>query len=218
MSRLRFVLAMAWREGRASRRRGFLLIAAVAIGVAALVAINSFTDNLGRSVREEARALLGADLVVSSYQPFGEETEALLEEIRLAAAPAPGAPVARTITFGAMVRVPGGGVTRLVQVRAVDPGYPFYGSIETAPAGEWTRLAETGEAVADPSLPIILGIEVGDEFALGEATFTLRATVENFPGDVGVRASLGPGCSSPAIAWRTRGSSPSGPGPATAPT
>ena len=192
MSRLRFVLAMAWREGRASRRRGLLLIAAVAIGVAALVAINSFTDNLGRSVREEARALLGADLVVSSYQPFGEETEALLEEIRLAAAPAPGAPVARTITFGAMARVPGGGVTRLVQVRAVDPGYPFYGSIETAPAGEWTRLAETGEAVADPSLPIILGIEVGDEFALGEATFTLRATVENFPGDVGVRASLGP--------------------------
>ncbi len=191
MSRLRFVLAMAWREGRASRRRGLLLIAAVAIGVAALVAINSFTDNLDRSVREEARALLGADLVVSSYQPFGDETEALLEELRLAAAPAPAA-VARTITFGAMARVPGGGATRLVQVRAVDPGYPFYGSIETAPAGEWPRLRETGEAVADPSLPIVLGIEVGDEFALGEATFTLRATVENFPGDVGVRASLGP--------------------------
>ncbi len=192
MSRLRFVLAMAWREGRASRRRGLLLITAVAIGVAALVAINSFTDNLGGSVRAEARALLGADLVVSSYQPFGDDTEAVLEELRLAAAPPPGAPVARTITFGAMARVPEGGATRLVQVRAVDPGYPFYGTIETAPAGEWARLAETGDAVADPSLPIVLGIEIGDEFALGEATFTLRATVENFPGDVGVRSSLGP--------------------------
>jgi putative ABC transport system permease protein len=192
MSRVRFVLAMAWREGRASRRRGLLLIAAVAIGVAALVAINSFTDNLGGSVRAEARALLGADLVVSSYQPFDEDTEAILRELRLAAAPPPGAPVARTITFGAMARVPHGGATRLVQVRAVDPGYPFYGTIETAPAGEWSRLEETGGAVADPSLPIVLGIEVGDEFALGEATFTLRATVENFPGDVGVRSSLGP--------------------------
>lgn len=192
MSRLRFVLAMAWREGRASRRRGLLLILAVAIGVAALVAINSFTDNLGRSVRAEARALLGADLVVSSYQPFGDDTEALLEELRGAAAPGPGAPVARTITFGAMARAPGGGATRLVQVRAVDPGYPFYGTIETFPPGEWSRLAETGEAIADPSLPIALGIEIGDAFSLGDATFTLRATVENFPGDVGVRSSLGP--------------------------
>jgi putative ABC transport system permease protein len=192
MSRVRFILAMAWREGRASRRRGLLLIAAVAIGVAALVAINSFTDNLGRSVRAEARALLGADLVVSSYQPFDEDTEAILQELRRAAAPPPGARVARTITFGAMARVPDGGATRLVQVRAVDPGYPFYGTIETVPAGEWPRLEETGGAVADPSLPIVLGIEVGDEFALGEATFTLRATVENFPGDVGVRSSLGP--------------------------
>ena len=46
--------------------------------------------------------------------------------------------------------------------------------------------------MADPSLPIVLGIEVGDRFALGEATFVLKATVENFPGDVGVATSLGP--------------------------
>ncbi len=192
MSGVRFVLAMAWREGRASRRRGLLLIAAVAIGVAALVAINSFTDNLGNSVRVQARALLGADLVVSSYQAFSDETEAILQELLLAAGPPAGAPMARTITFGAMARVPEGGATRLVQVRAVEPGYPFYGTIETLPAGEWSRLADSGGALADPSLPIALGIEVGDRFALGEATFTLRAVVENFPGDIGVRSSLGP--------------------------
>jgi putative ABC transport system permease protein len=185
-------LTLAWREGRASRRRGLLLIAAVAIGVAALVAINSFTDNLGDSVRIQARALLGADLVVSSYQAFSDETEEILQELLVAAGPPPGAPMARTITFGAMARVPEGGATRLVQVRAVQPGYPFYGTIETEPPGEWSRLAGSGGAVADPSLPIVLGIEVGDEFALGEAIFTLRAVVENFPGDVGVRSSLGP--------------------------
>jgi putative ABC transport system permease protein len=130
--------------------------------------------------------------VVSSYKVFSDDTEAVLGELRLAADPPDGAAVARTITFGAMARVPQGGATRLVQVRAVDPGYPFYGTVETRPAGEWDRLGETGEAVADPSLPIVLGIEIGEQFALGEATFTLRATVENFPGDVGVATSLGP--------------------------
>jgi putative ABC transport system permease protein len=164
----------------------------VAVGVAALVAINSFTDNLGDSVRLQARALLGADLVVSSYQPFTDEVEEILQELREAAGPTPGAPTARTITFGAMARVPEGGATRLVQVRALQPGYPFYGTIETDPPGEWFRLSEPGGAVADPSLPVVLGIQVGDEFALGDAIFTLRAVVENFPGDVSVRSSLGP--------------------------
>ena len=63
----------------------------------------------------------GADLVVSSYQVFGEE---LLEELRQSAAPPPGATVARTITFGAMARVPEGGAT-VVRGARRRSGYPF---------------------------------------------------------------------------------------------
>ena len=62
----RFVLRMAWREGRAARKRLSLLTGAVAAGVAALVAINSFTVNLTESVAGQARELLGADLSISS--------------------------------------------------------------------------------------------------------------------------------------------------------
>ena len=190
MSRLRFVLALAWREGRASRRRGVLIVLAVATGTGALVAINSFTDNLRESVRREARALLGADLAVSAAGPFSGRAESLLAEAREATHPP--AEVARVVSFGAMALVPGGQTTRLVQVLAVDPGYPFYGAIETAPAGEWARLAATGGAVADASLLVALGARVGDEIALGEARFVLRATIENMPGDVGVRTAFGP--------------------------
>ena len=196
MSRLRFVLAMAWREGRASRRRGLLLIAAVAIGVAALVAINSFTDNLGDSVRTEARALLGADLVVSSYQAFSDDTEAVLEELRVAAAPPDGAAVAvaRTITFGAMARVPDGGATRLVQVRAVDPGLPVlrhHRDPSRRRVGSPRR--RRGEARGRP----LAAHRPGDRGRRPVRPrrghlHPPRAIVENFPGDVGVRSSLGP--------------------------
>ena len=41
-----FVLRMAWRESRGARRRLGLLTGAVAAGVAALVAVNSFAANL----------------------------------------------------------------------------------------------------------------------------------------------------------------------------
>ena len=132
---------------------------AVAVGTAALVAINSFTDNLRESVAREARALLGADLALSSASPFSPAAEALLAEVR--AATAPPAEVARVVSFGAMALRPGGGATRLVRVQAVDPGYPYYGAIETSPPGECARLAETGGAIADASLLVALGARTG---------------------------------------------------------
>ena len=72
---------MAAREIRAAPRRLLLLTASVAIGVAALVAIDSFTDNLRDSVRGQARALLGADLSLSSRRPFTPAAEAVLDSL-----------------------------------------------------------------------------------------------------------------------------------------
>jgi putative ABC transport system permease protein len=184
---------MAVREGRGARRRGLLLVTGVAVGVGALVAINSFTDTLRRSVQSEARALLGADLALASSAPFTDGAEATIAEIRRAAStPARPARIARVVSFGAMVLIPGGETTRLVQVVAVDPGHPFYGEIETSPVGEWARLAVTGGAIVDPALLVSLRAKLGDTLALGEARFRIRATVENMPGDVGVRTAFGP--------------------------
>ncbi len=124
MTSLGFVLRMAAREVRASPRRLFLLTASVAVGVAALVAINSFTDNLRRSVREQARALLGADLSVSSRSPLPTSAEALLDTLVRE-----GAELSRQTSFGGMAYVPRTAGTRLVQVAAVDGRFPFYGGV-----------------------------------------------------------------------------------------
>ena len=185
-----FALSLAWREARGSKRRGLLIVAAIAVGVAALVAINSFTANLRDSVQKEARALLGADLSVSAAGPWSEKAESLVAEVT--AATRPGAELARAVRLGAMAYLPGGTTTRLTQLLAVDPGYPYYGTIETAPAGEWGRLDATGGAIVEASLLAMLGASVGDEIALGEARFVVRATVLNFPGDVSLRSALGP--------------------------
>jgi putative ABC transport system permease protein len=190
---LRFVLAMAGRESRASFRRIALIVSAIMVGVGALVAINSFTENLQDSVRRQAKALLGADLAVSSAARFSATTLALLEELKGAAAGRGGVPAeARVTSFSAMAYVPRTSGTRLVQVAAVEPGYPFYGVIETAPPGEWDRLGEGAGALVDSSLLTALGARVGDTLALGEARFRIRGTVLNVPGDVGVRSAFGP--------------------------
>jgi putative ABC transport system permease protein len=170
-----------------------MLVAAVAVGVAALVAINSFTDNLLDSVRAQARALLGADLALSSGAPLSTKAEEdLARLVREATVGGEAPPVARVTRFAAMAYAPRRSGARLVQVMAVEPGYPFYGTIETAPAGLWGRLDAEGDLIADASLLTALGAEVGDTVVLGEAQFRILGTVVNVPGDVGVRAAFGP--------------------------
>ena len=83
-----FVLGMAWRESRASGRRLLLLMGAVTVGVGALVAINSFTRNLRDSAREQAQALLGADLVATSRGPFPPTPASCWTRSRVAPLPA----------------------------------------------------------------------------------------------------------------------------------
>ena len=184
-----FVAAMARREARGQMRRLWPFVAAVAVGVGALVAINSFTENLEDTVRDQARALLGADLSFSSSRPFPARAGALLDEM---AREAGGARRARVTSFSAMAYAVGAPGSRLVQVAAVEPGYPFYGRIETDPAGQWDSLGAGRFALVDPSLLVALDARVGDTLALGEGRFQIKGAVTNVPGDVGVRAAFGP--------------------------
>jgi len=182
-----FVLRMAAREIRAAPRRLLLLTASIAIGVAALVAIGSFTDNLRDSVRGQARALLGADFALSSRRVFPRAAETVLDTIA-----AHGGTVARLTSFSGMAYVPRTSGTRLVQVAAVEGGYPFYGEIRTDPAAAWPELGRGGRVVVDPSLLTALSARVGDTLALGEARFVISGGIVSAPGNVGIRTAFGP--------------------------
>jgi len=180
-----FVARMAWREGRASARRLLLLTASISAGVAALVAINSFTDNLRDSVQQQARSLLGADLSLSSQQDFSPSVIALLDTLGQTG-------LARVTTFSAMAYTVGGAGARLVQVSGITGPYPFYGDIITDPAPAWSALSRGPNAIVDPSLLGALGGRVGDSLAIGDARFVIIGTVTRMPGDVGMRSALGP--------------------------
>ena len=91
----------------ARKRRGLLIVAAIAIGVAALVAINSFTDNLRASVQRRGALLLGADLGLVSGRPQRARRVAARRRPRRSTRPEAG--LARVVSFGAMVLRPGGG-------------------------------------------------------------------------------------------------------------
>ncbi|HEX6558641.1 MAG TPA: ABC transporter permease, partial [Longimicrobiales bacterium] len=153
---LRFAVRHALRESRASWRRLALYMSSITLGVAALVAINSFRTNAEQSVQRESRALLGGDLRVWSNRPFPQQVEAVLDSARR------GYQVARVTTLMSMAVAAGSGDTRLVQVRAIEAGYPFYGDLETQPRGVWRQIQRGGRVVVDESLLTHLSLQPGD--------------------------------------------------------
>ncbi len=179
---------LAWRESRTARRRLALYMSSIALGVAALVAIDSFAGNVTRSIREQSRALLGGDVQLSARAVFPEVVDSLLDSLQTA-----GVRNARVTTFASMALADRSGNTRLVQVRAVTDGYPFYGTIETHPAGRWADAhGDTPVVFVDPSLLVSLDAEVGDSMRLGRQMFVIAAALGNVPGDAGITAVIGP--------------------------
>lgn len=178
---------LAWRESRSTRRRLLLYMSSISLGVAALVAIDSFAGNINRSVREQSRALIGGDIVFSVRQGWTATTDSVLAEFATR-----GATVAKATSFASMAFAPRTSSTRLAQVRAVTPGYPLYGEITTRPAGQWPRLHDGRHAVLDPSLMIGLDARVGDSISLGYQTFEIIGVLESVPGDPGIAGAMAP--------------------------
>ncbi|HEX6535293.1 MAG TPA: FtsX-like permease family protein [Gemmatimonadaceae bacterium] len=183
----RAIGALAWRDSRTARRRLLLFMSSISIGVAALVAIDGYSANVVRSVREQSRALLGGDLSLGSREAFPPVMDTVLDSLARA-----GIGVGRTASFASMAVIPRTGGTRLVQVRATSPEVPFYGTIETEPAGRWPLLQRGRNALVDQSLLTELDAHVGDSLALGDARFAIIGVLRNVPGDVGIASALGP--------------------------
>ena len=162
-------------------------MSSIAFGVAALVAIDSFAGNVTRSIRDQSRTLLGGDMALQARAAFPAVVDTLLDSLR-----ADQIATSRVTTFASMALAEPSGGTRLVQVRAVSPGYPFYGEIETVPAQGWARVHTEAIVFVDPSLLVALDASVGDSLRLGQKMFQIAGTLGNVPGDAGITAVIGP--------------------------
>jgi putative ABC transport system permease protein len=177
---------MVRREARAGRRL-WVHGLAVALGVAALVAINSFREDLRASIRAQARAILGADLELRRNRPFPDSVQAVLDS-----AAAAGVPVSYATSFASMALAPAAGFTRLVQVRAISGDAPYYGAVTTLPPDAWRALSGGPRALVDPAVLVQLGLAVGDTLRLGDLSFAVVGAITNYPGRVSLEAAIGP--------------------------
>jgi len=180
-----FIWKMAWRETRNSLRKLLLFIAAIVMGVAALVSITSFGENLDQAIEDQAKTLLGADLVIDGRMAFSPETIALFDSL--------GGEQSYEVQFTSMVQFPATGATRLGQIRALRGGFPFYGVLETDPADAVEAFrADTTLALVDDTMMLQFGIETGDSIRVGNVTYKIAGRLLSIPGESLAQGLAGP--------------------------
>jgi putative ABC transport system permease protein len=169
----KWLLTFAWKDSRGSRAKLLMFITSMILGVAALVSINSFGDNLRQAIDNESKSLLGADLSFESGQPFDAKIEAIIDSL--------GGIQSRRTSFSSMAYFPKSNSARLATVRGHEPGFPFYGTIETEPPSAAQTYLQDGGALIDGTLMVQYGVEVGDSVRIGNATYPVAGKLLQTP-------------------------------------
>ena len=119
----KWLFLMAWRDARKSKSRLFLFVSSIILGIAALVAINSFSENLKDDINGQAKELLGADLELSGNK--ADFSYSFLDTLDYE--------VSSENSFASMVYFPKNQGSRLVDVRALEGNFPFLWSYRSQP-------------------------------------------------------------------------------------
>jgi putative ABC transport system permease protein len=177
-----WIFKMAGRDFRKNLSRLLLFVSSIVVGIAALVAISSFGENLVRDIDDQAKELLGADLVLENNKPLGKQA---IDSLALE--------IASEVNFASMVAFPKKDASRLTQVRALEGNFPFYGKLETLPIeGEADFRSGGKKALVEKALLTQFDAQVGDSIKIGKVLFEIVGELQKVPGQTGITASVAP--------------------------
>ncbi|MEO0041055.1 MAG: hypothetical protein RL329_503 [Bacteroidota bacterium] len=177
---------LAYWDGRRNRSRLILFVSSIIAGIASLVALQSFSENLQHDISGQAKQLLGADVVLNGTQPPPPNMQFLLDSL--------GKRGERTdmTNFFTMAYFPKTDGTRSVLIRARRGLFPFYGHMKVEPEGANERL-ETGDfALLDKPLMLQFDLKVGDSVRVGAFSYQIIGEVISAPGRASMGASIAP--------------------------
>lgn len=180
----RWVWSMAWRDARHNFSRLFLLVASLITGIAAVVSIGSLNFSLQETLDQNAKELLGADLVIHSNKKFENDILSVLDTTKLS--------TAGNAEMASMVMFMNTRQSRLVKLTALYGDFPFYGQLETQPSNAY-ELMKTGRyAMLDESLARQFEISSEDSVKVGSTMFKVGGVVTKIPGGGALTSTLAP--------------------------
>lgn len=196
-----FMFNMAWRETRAAWRHFLYFLVCIAIGVGALTGVSLFGTQVERAVTKEARGLLGGDLEIRLSHLMSPKGQKVLDS--LSDRGIFFTHVSELVAMAAKAGLSGSGQsTQIIELKAVEPQYPLYGTLRLEAQGDLVGLLDRQPrrcsdrtcfgVVVQESLLIRMGLAVGDPLRIGQGLFIITGVVRTEPDRMTNAFSLGP--------------------------
>ncbi len=179
----------ALREMRGGLKGFYVFIACIALGVAAIAGVASFSRALTEGITAEGQAILGGDLSFSLiHQEATPDQLAHLQSM---------GKLSKVSSLRAMARTETAGNQTLVELKAVDDPYPLIGNFDLTSGKDLqttinARTDGLRNAVAELALLARLGLEVGDQVSVGKTQFRIADTIELEPDKLSSGMTVGP--------------------------
>ncbi|MFD2244822.1 ABC transporter permease [Pontibacter ruber] len=177
---------MAWRDTRRNRGKLLLFLSSIVLGIAALVAINSFRESLHDAIDSKARTLIGADMVIGMNKEPDSLALALVDSVKNLGVRSDENRLLSMVYFKRTDD------TRLVQVRALEGSFPYFGSIETEPKEASRTFRQGRRALVDHNLMLQYNAQPGDSIRVGEMSFEIAGALHKIPGQSALTATVAP--------------------------
>lgn len=178
-----WLLKMAWRDGKASLSRLLLFMASIILGIAAVVSIQLFSDNLKQNIKTQSKALMGADFIIDSRKAPSKKVLQIIDSLGADAS---------EVNFISMAAFPKNNNTKLVKVRALEGAFPFYGKLTTIPENAGETYQKEGGALVDATLLLQFNLKPGDSIKIGLVTLPITGTLKAIPGSTAISSSIAP--------------------------
>jgi putative ABC transport system permease protein len=176
-SNISLAFRLALRELRGGLKGFYIFLACIALGTAAIAAVNSVSQSITDTISLQGQEILAGDVRFELNNRVATPQEmGFLQGLGT---------VSTSTGLRSMARKPDGSDQALVEVKAVDDIYPLYGKFEALPDYPLSTLLanESGTygAVVAPLLLDRLGLKIGDELLLGNAKLSITGTVKTEP-------------------------------------
>ncbi len=182
------VWKIAWRDLRASWAKFAFVLFAVALGVGSLTGMRSFSVVFQRTLLEQARTIMAADLSALDFHPYSASELARLDQ--LTARGVRHTLVTGTVSMASTMANPD---PLLVSLKAIDPAqYPYYGTVQLASGRVLRDVLNNDTAVVSEEFLLRMHTHVGDTLHLGNSQLRIVDVIRSEPDRISSSFNIGP--------------------------
>ncbi len=185
------ILKLSFKDLINNKRFVILFILNLSLGLSGFISLTTFKSSIAHTISNKSKTILGADLSIRARRPITEEERQTVKDVLGEYY----VDESYSVSMFSMVANQDG-LSRLVQIKAIESNYPFYGKLEFSDSNS----PKSKSAPIDKSIPTIwvyediltqLKVDIGDSLKVGAKKFRIEKVI-NQDSSSGITSNMAP--------------------------